>query len=119
MRDRHRRLAGGRDAVDVGGFEAGIGHRVECRVGMQLDLRGVGDDAELGGLGRTDDGDRFRLHRAHLRAGRKSGRVISSSSFSKAISTGMSSSNASGVCGQPVMLVIMRGPSSNSTTAIA
>ena len=36
--DRHRRLAGGRDAVDVGGFEAGIGHRVECGVGMQLDL---------------------------------------------------------------------------------
>ncbi len=119
MRDRHRRLAGGRDAVDVGGFEPGIGHRVERRVGMQLDLRHVGDDAELGGLGGADDGDRFRLHRGYLRAGRKRGRVISSSSFSKATSTGMSSCNASGVCGQPVMLVIMRGPSSSSTTAIA
>ena len=119
MRDRHRRLAGGRDAVDVGGFEPGIGHCVERRVGMQLDLRRVGDDAELGGLGGTHDGDRFRLHRIYLRAGRKRGRVMSSSSFSKATSTGMSSCNASGVCGQSVMLVIMRGPSSSSTTAIA
>ena len=63
MRDRHRRLAGGGDAVDVGGFEAGIGHCVECCIGMQLDLRHVGDDAELRRLGGADDGDRFRLHR--------------------------------------------------------
>jgi hypothetical protein len=34
MRDRHRRLAGRGDAVDVGRFEPGVGHRVECRVGM-------------------------------------------------------------------------------------
>ena len=33
MCHRHRRLARRRDAVNVGGFEAGIGHRVECRVG--------------------------------------------------------------------------------------
>jgi hypothetical protein len=52
MRDRHRRLA---DAVDVGGFEAGIGHCVERRVGMQLDLRHVGDDAEPGGFGGADN----------------------------------------------------------------
>ena len=39
MRDRHRRLAGGRDAVDVGGLEPGVGHRVERGAGMQLDLR--------------------------------------------------------------------------------
>ncbi len=39
MRDRHRRLAGGRDAIDVGGFEPGIGHGIERRVGMQLDLQ--------------------------------------------------------------------------------
>jgi hypothetical protein len=36
VRNRHRRLAGGRDAVDVGGFEAGVGYRVECRDGMQF-----------------------------------------------------------------------------------
>jgi len=118
VRNRHRGLAGGRHTVDVGGFEAGIGHRVQCRVGMQLDLRHVGDDAEPGGLGGADNGDRFRFHRNYLRAGRKRGRVISSSSFSKATSTGMSSSSASGVCGQPVMFVIMRGPSSSSMTAI-
>ena len=34
VRRRHRRLAGGRDAVDVGGFEAGIGHCVERGVGI-------------------------------------------------------------------------------------
>ena len=39
MRDRDRRLAGGRDAVNVGGFEPGIGLCVERGVGMQLDLR--------------------------------------------------------------------------------
>jgi hypothetical protein len=39
MRDRHRRLPGGCDAVDVGWFEPGIGHRVERGVDMQLDLR--------------------------------------------------------------------------------
>ena len=64
MRDRNRRLAGGRDAVDVFGFERGVGHRVERGVGMQLDLRHVRDDAELCGLGGTHDGDRFRLHRS-------------------------------------------------------
>ena len=68
MRDRHRRLAGGRDAVDVGGFEHGIGHRVERRVGVQLDLRHVGDDAEPGCLGGADNGDRFRLDCGQLRA---------------------------------------------------
>ena len=62
MRDRHRGLAGGRDAVDVGGLEPGIGHRIECGVGVQLDLRHVGDDSEPGGLGGADNGDRFRLH---------------------------------------------------------
>jgi hypothetical protein len=39
MRDRHRRLAGGRDAIDVGGFEHGVG--------MQLDPRHFGDHAAL------------------------------------------------------------------------
>ena len=49
MRDCHRRLAGGRNAVDVGGFAAGIGHRIERSVDIQLDLRHVGDDAGPGG----------------------------------------------------------------------
>jgi hypothetical protein len=46
MRDGHRRFAGGRHAFGVGGFEAGIGHCVECGVRTQLDLRHVRDDAE-------------------------------------------------------------------------
>jgi hypothetical protein len=36
MRDRDRRLAGGRDPIDVGGLQAGIEHRIERRVGVQL-----------------------------------------------------------------------------------
>src|SRR5882724_5133417 len=32
-----------------------------------------GMTAEVGGLGGADDGDRFRLHRDHLRAGRERG----------------------------------------------
>jgi hypothetical protein len=109
MRDRHRRLAGGRDAVDVGWLEPGIGHRVERRIGVQLDLRHVGDDAEPGRLGGADNGDRFRLHRLPpRRAEEGEGDLVVE--LLKATSTGMSSSNASGVCGQPVMLVIRRGP---------
>jgi hypothetical protein len=57
MCDCDRRLAGGRDAVDVGRLEPGIGHRIECGVGVQLDLRHVGDDAEPGGFGGADNGD--------------------------------------------------------------
>ena len=34
-----------------------IGHRIQRGIGMQHDLRHVGDGAELGGLGRADDGD--------------------------------------------------------------
>jgi len=60
----------------------------------------------------------FKLR--HYRfAGLNSGSVISSSIFSNATSTGMSRTSASGVCGQSTMLVIIRGPSSSSTTAIA
>ena len=32
------RLAGDHDAVDGGGLQPGIAHRIECGVGMQLDL---------------------------------------------------------------------------------
>jgi hypothetical protein len=67
VRDRDGRLAGGRDAVDVGGFEPGVGHCVECRVGMQLDLPHVWDDPEPGGLGGADDGNRFVLYSLALR----------------------------------------------------
>ena len=50
--------------------------------GLFLDkLTGVRrDDAEPGGLGGADNGDRFRLRRAYLRAGRMREMVISSSS---------------------------------------
>ena len=91
------RLAGGGDAVDVGGLEPGIGHRVERGVGVQADLRQFGDAAQFGRFGGADDGDRFRFHRPHLPfAGRNRGSVISSSIFSKATSSGMSSTSASG-----------------------
>jgi len=43
---------------------------------------------------------------------------MSSLKLWKVTSTGMSSLSASGVCGQPTILVIIRGPSSSCTTAI-
>jgi len=46
MRDRHGRLAGGRDAVDAGGFQTGVGHCLERGVGMQQGLRDLEDGAE-------------------------------------------------------------------------
>ena len=64
MGDLLRRFHRGGDAVDVGEFQPGIGDGVERRIRMQLDLRHVGDDAELGGLGRADDGDCVSAHGA-------------------------------------------------------
>ena len=49
----------------------------------------------------------------------KKGRVICSFCRSNVTCSAMSSIRASGVCGQSTILVIMRGPSSSSTTAIA
>src|SRR5712691_11276710 len=119
MRDCGRGLAGGRDPVDVGGLEPAILQRVERGVGMEPDLRQTGNPAHFGRFGGADDGDRFRFHRTYPFAGRNRGRVISSSILSKATSSGMSRMSASGVCGHSTMLLIMRGPSSSSTTAIA
>ena len=53
--DGHRRLAGRRHAVDVLGGKAGVGKRVERRIGVQLDLAQVGDLAQFGGFGGADD----------------------------------------------------------------
>src|ERR1700704_6414587 len=119
MRDLLRRLDRGGKTVDVGQLQSGIGDGVERSVRMQLDLRCVGNNAEFGGFGGADDGDLILSHDAQPFAGRNKGRVILSSSFSNATSSFMSSSSASGVCGQSMMLLIIRGPSSNSTTAIA
>ena len=71
VRDRGRRLAGGGDAVDVGRLQAGVRQGVEGGVGMQLDLRHAGNDAEVGGLGGADDGNGFWVSwvaSRHLRA---------------------------------------------------
>ena len=52
-------------------------------------------------------------------SGAKSGRLMSSLCFENETVRGMSSCSASGVCGQSTMLVIMVGPSSSFTTAMA
>jgi len=64
MADLLRGLDRGGKAVDVGEFQSGIRDRVQRRVRMQLDLRHVGDDAKLGGLGRADDGNLVSAHDA-------------------------------------------------------
>src|ERR1700732_4318354 len=119
MRDLLWRLDRGGKTVDIGQFQAGIGDGVQCRIRMQLDLRHVGDHTEFGGLGGADDGNLVPAHDAYPFAGRNKGRVMLSSSLSNVTSSFMSSSSASGVCGQSTILVIMRGPSSSSATAVA
>ena len=117
--DLLRRLHRGGDAVDVRQLQPGVGDRVERGVGVELDLRHVGNDAELGGLGGADDSNLITTHDAYPFAGRNCGRVRASSIFWKVTSSFISSSSASGVCGHSRMLLIIRGPSSSSTTAIA
>ena len=117
--DLLRRFDRGGEAVDVGQLQSGIGDGIQRRIRVKLELRHVGDDTELGGLGRADDGNLVACAWSYPFAGRNTGRVILSSSASNATSSFMSSSSASGVCGQSMMLLIIRGPSANSTTAIA
>ena len=62
MRDLLRGFHSSRDAVDIGQFQSGIGDGVERGIRVQLDLRHVGDDAELRGLGCADDGDCVSAH---------------------------------------------------------
>src|SRR5262245_492985 len=109
------RFAGRRNAVDVAGRESGILQCIERCIAMQFELRCVRDRSELGGLCRADDGNGAGLH---LAAGRKSGNEMSELTGMNSTSSGMSSTSASGVCGHSTMLVIIRGPSSSSTTAI-
>ena len=59
--DLGRALAGGGDAVDVRGFEPGVGQGVQGRVAVQAEHGHVGDLAHLGGFGGADDGDGFAL----------------------------------------------------------
>ena len=74
-----------------------------------LPIKGEGDDKPR----------RPRLASRYVRAGLNMGSEMASVCFSKVTSRSMSSFKASGVCGQPTMLVIMRGPSASSTTAMA
>src|SRR5579872_2051071 len=60
--DLLRRLDRGCKSVDVGKFQACIGDRVQRRVRMKLNLRHVGNDAELGGFCRAYDGDLVSAH---------------------------------------------------------
>ncbi len=67
--DLHGGFARGGDTVDVFWFQTAICHRIERRVGVQLDLRHVGNDAEFRGLRGTDDGDCVVWHRFSLSPG--------------------------------------------------
>src|SRR5262249_24655102 len=104
------------DAVDVAQRQARVGHRVQRALHVQLERAVTGQPAELVGLGRARDDD--ARGPAHGAAGPNNGRVTSPRGSNRTRS-GMSSSSASGVAGSPTMLVIIRGPSSSWTTAIA
>ena len=113
----HRARRGDRgDAVDVAQRQARVGHRVQRALHVQLQRAVTRQLAEPVGLGRARDDDAGLP--AHGVTGPNTGRLTSPRG-SKLTCSGMSSSSASGVAGSPVMLVIIRGPSSSSTTAIA
>ena len=62
MTDLLRLLDRGRKSVDVLDGQSRIRDRVQRRVRVQLDLRHVGNDAELGGFGRANDGNLVSTH---------------------------------------------------------
>ena len=64
MGDLLRGFHGSGDAVDVGQFQPGVRNRVQRGIRVQLDLRRVGNNAELGGLGRADDSNLVPAHGA-------------------------------------------------------
>ena len=109
--DRPRRGDGG-DPVDVAQRQARVGHRVQRALHVQLQRGMVRQPANPVGLGRPRDDDPGH------RSGPNTGRLTSPRGSNRTRS-GMSSCSASGVAGRPTMLVIIRGPSSSSTTAIA
>jgi len=95
--------------------QARVGHRVQGALHVQLQRGMVRQPAEPIGLGRPRDNHPTGPgHRnwPEYRQAHVAPRLDRTRS-------GMSSCSASGVAGRPVMLVIIRGPSSSSTTAIA
>src|SRR5204863_3209123 len=65
--DLLRRFDRGGEAVDVRQLQSGIGDGIERRVRVKLELRYVGDESELSGLGRADDGNLVAAHGLSLR----------------------------------------------------
>ena len=64
MCDLLRSFDRGRDTVDIGQFQAGIGDGVQRRIRVQLDLRRVRNNPEFGRLGSADHGDLIFSHDA-------------------------------------------------------
>ena len=116
--DGDRREPRSGDAIDVGHLQAGVGHGQTGGLGVHLQGGHVGHDADALGLCRADNGGLGTDTHCALPTGRKTG-TLWSPRDSKATSRGMSSTRASGVLSTPTMLVIIRGPSSNRTTAMA
>jgi len=85
-----------------GQFQSGIGDGVERRIRMELDLRHVGDDAEFVVSAAPTTATAF-LRMVLSPSPDGTGKGDLSSSFSNATSSFMSSSRASGVCGQSMM----------------
>jgi hypothetical protein len=129
-------LTGGEDAVDVGDLQTGIPHSIMDRLQMERQLAFVGQCADLIALvnAHNTDGTAELFHRSlplasgytwtmrswrfsTYSAGRKSGMVTSSVSFSNTTSTGMSHLTTFGSGSTLMRLDIMCGPSSSSTMA--
>jgi len=111
-----RRADAGRVTV-LGQDLAAHAQAVKRRIGVQLQLRNVGQLPHLGGFSGADHGRACARHHG-APASLNSGRLIWSFTDVKVTSTGSSSCNKAGSHGVPTMLVSIFGPSSSFTTAI-
>ena len=100
--------------------QAGVADRVDGGLQVQGQRGVAGQLADLIGLGRARDDDARRAaHGADpCLTGVNIGRYTSPRG-SNVTRSGMSSTRSSGVLGTPTRLVIIRGPSASSTTAMA
>ena len=113
----HGALPGCGDAINVLGTKPRILQRVQRRIGVQAQFGQIGDFPHIVRLGGSDNRQKRFGH--WPASGAKNGRVISSFWATNLTLSGMSRISASGVWSHSTMLVIMVGPSSNCTTAIA
>ncbi len=102
------------------GFSPASASAFSAASAMQADLGGSGMEPRSGGLGSADHGDGPGGYiRVSPPGGTAAAVIVLARAAAKATSSGMSRTSASGVCGQSMMLVLIRGSFASFTTAMA